>query len=487
MNCEFCNKYFNHIGAHERCCELNPLRQNFIDKLKASSEVAAKLKQQVWEDKFIEVKNYILKNGGTCLTTEYGGYNKKIKVKCAANHIWEVTPYSLVVRENWCKKCYTPKTKIKIEDLKIIAEERFGKCLSDKYENAGEKLLWECYFKHQWLANPNQIKLGSWCPTCSSGLYERICRFFIETIFNKPFPKIRPKWLIGVNKSLLEHDGYCEELNIAFEHNGSQHYNDLDYFNNKYLKQNDIIKKELCIKNGTKLIIIPELCTKLKLADLKNYIIRECEELKINLPATQKSAIINYNEIYKTNADEIKLEKIKSILKSKNMEFLDKRYLGVLSFGNVKCLKCESIYCKLMNYVLNGFKCSYCRSKGLLGSEIKLHLEKYNCKLLSVIDDEDKITYKKILECQCLCGNKFLRKRFALMKNCLCRSCSTHHNRFELIKRIEFSAQNEGYCLDIYSKYYEEISRWRCKNNHEFELSFKEMRKRKFFCRFCTK
>ncbi len=57
--------------------------------------------------------------------------------------------------------------KLTIEEMRSIAEERGGKCLSDTYVNAHTSLLWECTKGHQWEARPNNIKSGTWCPYCA--------------------------------------------------------------------------------------------------------------------------------------------------------------------------------------------------------------------------------------------------------------------------------------------------------------------------------
>ena len=54
-----------------------------------------------------------------------------------------------------------------IDQLHQIAEERGGKCLSDVCKNANTKLLWECAKGHHWEAMPNNIKRGTWCPSCA--------------------------------------------------------------------------------------------------------------------------------------------------------------------------------------------------------------------------------------------------------------------------------------------------------------------------------
>src|SRR3990167_4784571 len=106
-----------------------------------------------------------------------------------------------------------------IEKLNQIAISRGGSLISTEYLNTMTKLVWKCSSKHNWQAAPYSIKAGSWCPVCSSGRSERICRVFFEAMFGEKFPTKKPYFLQG-----LELDGFSERLRIAFEHHGAQHY-----------------------------------------------------------------------------------------------------------------------------------------------------------------------------------------------------------------------------------------------------------------------
>ncbi len=54
-----------------------------------------------------------------------------------------------------------------IENAKKIAESRGGKCLSNTYKNAKEKLTWNCSKNHTWMAiYDSVVNKNSWCPKC---------------------------------------------------------------------------------------------------------------------------------------------------------------------------------------------------------------------------------------------------------------------------------------------------------------------------------
>lgn len=95
------------------------------------------------------------------------------------------------------------------------------------------------------------------------GKRERTCRNMLQFAFDKPFPSVRPDFLenpyTGKN---LELDCYCEELGLAVEVQGRQHYKYTKFFHKSYKdflrqKQRDQIKKDLCLINGIDLIEVP--------------------------------------------------------------------------------------------------------------------------------------------------------------------------------------------------------------------------------------
>ena len=105
---------------------------------------------------------------------------------------------------------------------------------------------------------------------------ERLCRHILEEIYNKPFPSVFPSFLKNPKTPKnLELDGYCEELKMAFEYNGAQHYKHVKRFQPNgevdllYQIQKDEFKKKRCKEMGIYLINIPYT---VKHKHLKSYI-----------------------------------------------------------------------------------------------------------------------------------------------------------------------------------------------------------------------
>ena len=92
---------------------------------------------------------------------------------------------------------------------------------------------------------------------------EIICRKTFEKIFNKPFKKCRPDFLknpiTGIN---LELDMYNNDLRLACEYNGCQHYKFVKFFHNnmdnfRNMQYRDYLKKKMCVDSKINLIEVP--------------------------------------------------------------------------------------------------------------------------------------------------------------------------------------------------------------------------------------
>ncbi|MDA2290798.1 hypothetical protein PDN46_20895 [Bacillus cereus group sp. Bc191] len=103
-------------------------------------------------------------HGGKCLSNTYLGTETKLKWECAKGHVWETIPY-LIKKGTWCPVCR--RGKLTIEQMKELALEKGGKCLSDSYINNASNLTWQCSKGHIWEASPYRIRTGSWCLICN--------------------------------------------------------------------------------------------------------------------------------------------------------------------------------------------------------------------------------------------------------------------------------------------------------------------------------
>jgi len=223
--------------------------------------------------------------------------------------------------------------KLTIEEMCSIAESRGGKCLSLEYVNSGSQLIWECHRNHTWKTSAESIKSGRWCPYCNKSISEEICRVYFETLFNEKFIRVRPKWLLGSKGCPLELDGYCGALNMAFEHNGPQHYSVSNYRYSEKIVENDLIKISVLNKMNIKIIIIPDLFSSVKLKNLRSFIKNECIKLGIGIPLDFDSKPININSIYCVDM----MKKYQDIAKSKNGFLIEQTYINSATVAQWRC------------------------------------------------------------------------------------------------------------------------------------------------------
>jgi hypothetical protein len=114
---------------------------------------------------------------------------------------------------------------------------------------------------------------------------ELLCKTFLELIFDKKFVSVRPEFLRNITTYKLELDCYCEELKLALEFQGIQHFiydkhlhkGDINEF--KKQQERDIFKKQKCFENKVNLIEITYLDEKKGKDYIKQKIVDELLKL----------------------------------------------------------------------------------------------------------------------------------------------------------------------------------------------------------------
>jgi len=101
---------------------------------------------------------------GRCLSTAYRGTLGKLEWQCAKGHVWTATP-NTILGGSWCPRCGLGTHSI--EQMRAIAKKHGGRCLSDSYDNNRTKLSWRCGFGHEWRVGAKHVLGGSWCPVCA--------------------------------------------------------------------------------------------------------------------------------------------------------------------------------------------------------------------------------------------------------------------------------------------------------------------------------
>jgi len=278
-----------------------------------------------------QINTIIESKEGKLLSEGFQRGKDYIKIQCKNNHIWDTQVFN-IRHGKWCPHC-GGSFPLNINILKEVAEKRGGKCLSPEYTNANAWYLWQCSEGHTWKAKYGNIYSGNWCKQCIGSTGERICRIFFEQIFKKEFPSVFPEWLKNKSGRRLQLDGFNEELKIAFEHQGEQHFKKTTIYSkdDKSLHQRikyDNIKRNRCKEKGITLIEVPEINKKIKVKELKEFLIKEFIKNGIVIPLNIDQIEIDYNDAYKTPLWKEKLNRQKDIARSKEGECLSDYYEG---------------------------------------------------------------------------------------------------------------------------------------------------------------
>lgn len=263
----------------------------------------------------------------------------RVRFRCEAGHEWEAYAGQVMQKQTWCRLCFNTARRKPPDDLHAFAQSRGGSLLSEG-RNRAKPATWRCVKGHTFRATPQNVLKGNWCPDCSASRSERIVRAHFEQIFGKPFPRVKPKWLRNDTGRLLELDGYCEELRIAFEHQGTQHYAAVGRFRSvdvKEIQKRDRLKRRLCKSRGIVLVEIEQVMRITAVADVRQAIIEACRAVGVVVPQNADVRPVNLSTVYATTTDDESLERLNAIAAAHGGRCLAPTYLG---FGTPLAFVC---------------------------------------------------------------------------------------------------------------------------------------------------
>jgi hypothetical protein len=229
-------------------------------------------------------------------------------------------------------------SKLTIELMQQVAADRCGKCLSTTYVNNKAHLTWQCAFGHTWDASANNVKnLGSWCPHCQINVGEELTRAAIEEALpGKDFNRTSSEsWTGG-----LQLDGYNEDLRLAFEFQGVQHYKEVPHFHRKKGSfeaqlERDQRKQDLCTENKVTLLLIPYTVGG---KNIRAFVRRELEELGYAIAPTAVSDAEFYDRVRaQAPKNERAFAKVLEVIQRKGGVCLSTQYVGYRVPLQIRC------------------------------------------------------------------------------------------------------------------------------------------------------
>jgi len=256
--------------------------------------------------KYIDDGNY-----WTWVSGEYVNQRTHILLLCKNGHRIKMTPKS-VKKGSSCPccvgKCFDKDYHTRW--LQYIVKNKRGKWTGGEYVDSRTKITLCCQYGHTFETIPSSLKQGSWCSVCSALKSERECSELLKLLTGYDFIKTKPDTFINPRTGYcLELDGYCEELHLAFEYQGKQHYFFISYFHGddetKFLDQQyrDALKKEYCTKYKYKLLEIPYTMNSLK--KKYEYIVKFLRDNDIAHTIPDNYNIYSNNNISAVNDDTI--------------------------------------------------------------------------------------------------------------------------------------------------------------------------------------
>lgn len=404
------------------------------------------------------------KNNGQCLSTVYPGMQNLASWRCAQGHEWQAKPNN-VRHGTWCPYCRGMNQTL--EDLQLLARGRGGECLSQEYHGQAKKYEWRCSDNHVWKATANSLKNGSWCPFCRVNYGEEICRIYFEASFGKPFPKSRPPFLYTGPRGNLELDGYCEELQLAFEHHGLQHYRRVRRFQpteQDFIEQQqrDAAKLAACHAARVTVVEIPAIPELTTIDALPALVKTQLARFGITAPFDPPIASLDFSKAYDRSA----LDELRRIANDRAGELLSDVYLGDRGQLRWRCSAGHE-WMAAPNSIKSGSWCAQCY--GNVRKTLNEIREKAISRGYILISDEYRGANVKH-RWKCREGHEWEAiPRKILNEGTGCPRCAGQDKTIDDIRAL---AKERGvHCLSTEYAGQHGHLKWECAQGHQFEMT----------------
>jgi len=396
-------------------------------------------KKKLFSSNLEDFKSSIINKYGDIFSFEkayYSNARTDITLICK-NHNIEITKSPYEFKISGCHLCSKDKKKELHSKNQIIEITKYvsklgGKLISKDYVNNESNLKFECKEGHVFFESWSNVKNSlRWCKECSPNRYigETLARMILEHLINCKMPSSFLKSMDG-----LQLDGYCSKKKIAFEYQGYQHFTKKSYFHEtekqyKTQVKRDLLKKQLCEKNGITLIEIIQFNTvrKGRIEIFVNQIKDELEKSNINY--SHKPFFPDLEKLYKGRESSL-YQKVNQIVSDSGGKI--QNYIGSNSKHEIHCNKGHRTKRLLGGIAVTiGFNCSHCE-KDFKFNLIKEKIESRGGILLS--KKLKKNGFSEMYDWVCDKGHKNKSKGQSLKDGTWCRTCQIENQTKKISK-----------------------------------------------------
>ena len=343
-----------------------------------------------------------------------------------------------------------------LEEIKTFIEKFNGKCLSTKYIDNTTNMQFKCEHGHKFWESWSDIKNAlRWCPKCSSNklIGESIARQILEHLLQIKFPSTFIPELQG-----LQLDGYNKKHKIAFEYQGYQHYTIKSHFQNsskdyKAQLERDNKKKELCKKEGITLLEILEFKT-IRKNRIRIFYDRVFKVVKkVGLEYVDSEFKLDLVDLFRGKTGSL-YEKAKTIVNGKGGFLQD--YIGSESKHYFICSNGHKIENRVLSVIIKSkAECPKCIANNKY-LELKAVIENRGGKLID--KKIKPRGFSESYQWVCDKGHTNKSKGANLIKGIWCKLCQYTNKKINLSKSIieDISRDTKSgkyYQKDIVAKY----------------------------------
>jgi very-short-patch-repair endonuclease len=137
-------------------------------------------RREVYHRRLLEI---IAQKGGTYISGVYTNCRSRYTIRCDSGHEWEARYMDMMrtLYPTWCPACTEDAHYKSEEEIRALAAERGGHCVSEGKHRSRELLTWECARGHQFQQTLRDVIKTSggrnWCNECSMRRSRRLDEF----------------------------------------------------------------------------------------------------------------------------------------------------------------------------------------------------------------------------------------------------------------------------------------------------------------------